>query len=447
MIQNSTKALILGGGAGTRLHPLTRYRSKPAVPVAGKYRLVDIPISNCLHSDIREIFVLTQFNSASLNQHIKNTYRFDGFYHGYVDILAAQQTPGSSSWYQGTADAIRQVYGLPKLRAYDSEHDLILSGDHLYQMDYRQLLTKHRDSGATLTMATMPVTREDARGFGIMKTNERGYITDFIEKPSAADVGNWKSDVPPVMKAQGKEYLASMGVYVFDRRALVGLLNDHPEAHDFGRDIIPLAIKAGVKISSFPFTGYWADIGSIPSYYQANLELTDPEPRFAIDSLKNGFFTEKNCLPAPKILNTMVDRSIIAEGCIIHAERIERSIIGRLSHIGQDTVITNSIIMGNDYLASVAQLDQHRGSHADQDLDPTSPPVTIGSGCRIEKAIIDKNCRIGDHVTITGGDHLEDVETRNYSVVDGIVVIPRDANIPDGSVIGQELEYADSGSV
>ncbi|MFO8029657.1 MAG: glucose-1-phosphate adenylyltransferase [Cyclonatronaceae bacterium] len=436
MIQNSTKALILGGGAGTRLQPLTRYRSKPAVTVAGKYRLVDIPISNCLHSNIREIFVLTQFNSASLNQHIKNTYQFDGFYHGYVDILAAQQTPGSSSWYQGTADAIRQVYGLPKLRSYDSGQDLILSGDHLYQMDYSRLLTMHRGSGATLTIATMPVSREDARDFGIMKTNRQGYITDFIEKPSEAEVDNWKSDVPRELKEQGKEYLASMGVYVFNRRQLVGLLNDHPEAHDFGRDIIPLAITAGVKISSFPFTGYWADIGSIPSYYQANLELTDPQPRFSIDNLRKGFFTEKNCLSASKILNTMVDRSIIAEGCIIHAERIERSIIGRLSHIGSGTVITNSIIMGNDYLASVTQMDQHP--------DSGSPPVNIGNGCRIEKVIIDKNCRIGDHVTIIGGDHLKNVETPNYSVVDGIVVIPRDTYIPDGSVIGEEFEYADS---
>lgn len=423
-MKDKTIAVILGGGAGTRLFPLTKSRSKPAVPVGGKYRLVDIPISNCLHSGYRKIFVLTQFNSVSLNQHIKNTFSFDAFSSGFVDILAAEQTPSSNKWYQGTADAVRQTFR--HLENHQADHVLILSGDQLYQMDYREMMRTHMERQARLTIATIPVNAQDATDFGIMKTNERGLITSFVEKPSAGELGNWKSAVPEELKSEGKEYLASMGIYIFDIDHLRSLFNENPEAVDFGKEIIPKAINSGIKVASHNFTGYWTDIGTIRSFYEANLELTDPLPRFDLHDISKRIFTRPRLLPPSKIFGTRLDRTVIAEGCVLEARQIEHSIVGIRSRIGKDTIIKDSILMGNDYYPPTEELTmEHR----------ERPLPGIGSNCRIERTIIDKNARIGNNVQIIGGDHLDNTVNDVYSIVDGIVVVEKNAVIPDGTRI------------
>ena len=420
-MEESTIAIILGGGRGTRLDPLTRHRSKPAVPVAGKYRLVDIPISNCLNSRIRKIFVLTQFNSASLNRHIKNTYNFDLFSHGFVDILAAEQTPKSQSWFQGTADAVRQ--SLHHMANYDYTHVLVLSGDQLYQMDYRKLLKVHERDNADLTVATIPVKAEDATGFGIMKTNEDGTIESFVEKPSDDELSNWSSEVSDEMKAQGRNYLASMGIYVFSKDVLLKLFKENPDATDFGKEIIPKAIEEGSKVSSFAFSGYWTDIGTISSFFEANLELCETVPDFNLYDNEQIIYTRARYLPASKLTGTNLERTLIAEGCIIEASRIERSVIGIRSRIGKGTTIESAIVMGNDHFATQDDFD-----HQSNDR----PLMGIGQRCFISNAIIDKNVRIGNDVKITGGSHLEDGEYEKHSVVDGIVIIQKGAVIPDG---------------
>ncbi len=422
MIDN-TLAIILGGGRGTRLEPLTRQRSKPAVPVGGKYRLVDIPISNCLHADIRQIFVLTQYNSASLNRHIKNTYQFDLFSRGFIDILAAEQTPGSSHWFQGTADAVRQSFH--HLINIEFDHILILSGDQLYQMDFREMLERHYDSGADISIATIPVSAEDATGFGIMKTNPDGRITDFFEKPGSDELEGLESEVDENLKAEGRQYLASMGIYVFNKDSMYELFDKQPEATDFGKEIIPNAISSDYKVISYSYDGYWTDIGTIKSFYEANLELTDELPRFDLYDRNKMIFTRARLLPASKISGTTINRSIVAEGSIVEASNIERSIVGIRSQIGSESVISESIIMGNDFYPDYEAL---KGT-ADK------PSIGIGERCRIEHAIIDKNCRVGNDVVIQGGPHLEDQHHENYSVVDGVVVIPKDSVIEDNTQI------------
>ncbi len=424
----STTAFILAGATDTRLHPLTKERCKLAVPFGGKYRLVDIPISNCLHSGLWKIFVLTQFNSFSLNQHIKNTYRFDEFSHGYVDILAAEQTMTSGTLFKGTADAVRQAYRNPEL--YESQHILILSGEQLYQMDYRKLLSAHKQTKATVTIAITPVTREMGARFGIIKTDDQGYVIDFIEKLPTDEVDKWKSKVPREMKEQGKEYLASIGIYVFDYDELARLLNDHPEALSFERDIIPMAVGSGAKVTSFPFTGYWSDLGTIRSFYEDNLGLTAPLPRIDLHNPRKTLFSSCDHLPPAKISGTTLERSIILEGCVIEAGRIVHSVIGCRSRIGEASTITNSIIMGSDHNPSIDRQTRFANSHFS--------PIGIGSSCTIENAIIDKNCRIGDNVRISGGDHLENQENEYYSIVDGIIVIPRGSIIPDNTTIPVE---------
>jgi len=420
----STIAVILGGGAGTRLFPLTKSRSKPAVPVGGKYRLVDIPISNCFHSEVRKIFVLTQYNSASLNQHIKNTFSFDVFSNGFVDILAAEQTPSSKNWFQGTADAVRQTFRY--LRNHEADHVLILSGDQLYQMDYRDMMQEHNRTDAKLTIATIPVTAEDATGFGIMKTDKNGMITDFIEKPSAEELPKWKSEVPEEMKAQGKEYLASMGIYMFDINELRTMINESPDAVDFGKEIIPKAISSNVAVASYKYSGYWTDIGTIRSFYDANLELADPLPQFNLYADGKRIFTRPRLLPPSKIFGTTLDSALIAEGCVVEAARIEHSVIGIRSRIGRGTTIKDAIMMGNDYYPTIKELSERTEE---------SPCPGIGSDCHIERAIIDKNARIGNNVRIIGGDHHQDTENENYSIVDGIVVVEKSGVIKDGTVI------------
>lgn len=423
-MNDSTIAVILGGGSGTRLYPLTKSRSKPAVPIGGKYRLVDIPISNCLHSDVRRIYVLTQFNSASLNRHIKNTYHFDAFTRrGFVDILAAEQTPTSSNWFQGTADAVRQ--SLHHLENNEYEYVLILSGDQLYQMDYRQMMDAHVKSGAQISIATIPVNAEDATGFGILKTDKKGLIDTFIEKPSKEVLPDWTSEVPDTLKAQGRQYLASMGIYIFNRKTLIDLFDEHGDAKDFGKEIIPKAIESHRKVASYLYDGYWTDIGTIKSFFDANLELTIELPPFDLYNEGKLIFTRSRLLPASKVSGTTLERSIIAEGCIIEASRIEHSIVGVRSRVGRGSTIANTIIMGNDYFQTVEELKPRNGV----------PPLGIGQRCYINNAIIDKNVRIGNDVRINGGTHLQDGHFDFYSVVDGIVVIQKSAVLKDGTVI------------
>ena len=423
-MKHPTLAVILGGGRGTRLHPLTGHRSKPAVPIAGKYRLVDIPISNCINSDIRKIFVLTQFNSASLNRHIKNTYNFDSFSSGFVDILAAEQTLGSTDWFQGTADAVRQ--SIHHLENHEYEQVLILSGDQLYQMDFRHMLSQHKDSGADITIATIPVNAEDATGFGIMKKDNQSRIDSFVEKPSLEELSSWKSPVDDHLKSEGKEYLASMGIYIFNRDRLMELMDTHADATDFGKEIIPKALHGETKVFSYEFTGYWTDIGTIRSFYEANLELSDAVPQFNLYDNRNPIYTRARLLPASKVSGTHIHQTVVSEGCIIEAESITRSVVGIRTRIGKGTVIENTIIMGSDSFNTIEELsDQH----------PDRPPFGIGENCSISNAIIDKNARIGHSVTIHGSSSLTDGDYGAYHVVDGIVIVVKGQSIMDGTTI------------
>jgi glucose-1-phosphate adenylyltransferase len=422
----SVVAVILGGGAGTRLHPLTASRSKPAVPIAGKYRLVDIPISNCINSSISRMFVLTQYNSASLNRHIKNTYHFSAFSSGFVDILAAEQTPDNPSWYQGTADAVRQ--SLRHLQTQDFEHVLILSGDQLYQMDFCEMLDHHRDTGADISIATIPVAKREASEFGILKADEQNMITSFIEKPKQDLLPEWVSDTGEEMKEQGRIYLGSMGIYVFNRKLLFELLEDTMKDYtDFGKQILPESIGK-YKVASYQYEGYWTDIGNIYSFYEANLALTDDLPPFNLFDNTNTVFTRARMLPPAKFTNSTLEKSIVAEGSIIHAARIKGSVVGIRSRIGEETEIINSYLMGNDYYETLDQLliNEEKGI----------PAVGIGQRCHIEHAIIDKNCRIGNDVQIVGGNKIANTEHELYTIKDEIIVVKKNAVLPDGYKIG-----------
>lgn len=418
-------SIILGGGAGSRLYPLTASRSKPAVSIAGKYRLVDIPISNCINSNLNRIFVLTQFNSASLNQHIKNTYHFSAFSSGFVDILAAEQTPDNPGWFQGTADAVRQ--SLRHIQNFDFEYVLILSGDQLYQMDFSKMMDAHRESGAALTIATIPVGERDAPEFGILKSNSEHVITSFIEKPKKELLPDWVSDTGMAMQSQGRNYLASMGIYVFNKEILFQLLNEvHPNATDFGKEIIPDSIS-NYKVLSYQYDGYWTDIGNIYSFFEANLALTDEIPPFNLFDSAQTVYTRPRMLPPAKISGTIINKAIIAEGSIIHAKEITQSVIGIRSRIGKDTVVKNSYIMGCDYYETIEQI--HKKNAAGE------PILGIGERCTIEDAIVDKNCSIGNDVHIKGGAHLEKVDHPLYTIKDNIIVIKKGAIIPNGFTI------------
>jgi glucose-1-phosphate adenylyltransferase len=415
-------SIILGGGAGSRLYPLTASRSKPAVSIAGKYRLVDIPISNCINSNLNRIFVLTQFNSASLNQHIKNTYHFSAFSSGFVDILAAEQTPDNPGWFQGTADAVRQ--SLRHIQNFDFEYVLILSGDQLYQMDFSKMIDAHRESGAALTIATIPVGERDAPEFGILKSNSEHVITSFIEKPKKELLPEWVSDTGMAMQSQGRNYLASMGIYVFNKEILFQLLNEvHPDATDFGKEIIPDSIS-NYKVLSYQYDGYWTDIGNIYSFFEANLALTDEIPPFNLFDSAQTVYTRPRMLPPAKISGTIINKAIIAEGSIIHAKEISQSVIGIRSRIGKDTVVKNSYIMGCDYYETIEQIQKKN--------EMGEPILGIGERCIIEDAIVDKNCSIGNDVQIKGGAHLEKVDHPLYTIKDNIIVIKKGAIIPNG---------------
>lgn len=418
-------AVILGGGAGTRLYPLTASRSKPAVPIAGKYRLVDIPISNCINSNITRMFVLTQFNSASLNKHIKNTYHFSVFSTAFVDILAAEQTPESTAWYQGTADAVRQ--SLRHLSQHDCEYVLILSGDQLYQMDFQKMLDNHKEKGADITIATIPVGEREASDFGILKADDDHTITAFIEKPKKELLPDWISDTGPEMQTQERNYLASMGIYIFNRRLLVDLLLDlYKDYTDFGKEILPRALKE-YKVTSYQYDGYWTDIGHIYSFFEANLALTQDIPPFNLFDKSNAVYTRARMLPPAKISGTTLEKTIIAEGCIINASRIENSVIGIRSRVGHGTTMVSCYMMGCDYFETIEEMDYSR--------ERGLPRLGIGDRCYIKNAIIDKNCRIGNDVRINGSIHLENADHSLYTIRDGIVVIKKGAILPDGFVI------------
>ena len=425
MISKSVLAVILGGGAGSRLYPLTSTRSKPAVPIAGKYRLVDIPISNCINSSINRMFVLTQYNSASLNKHIKNTYQFSAFSSGFVDILAAEQTPDSLGWFQGTADAVRQ--SLKHIGNNDFEYLLILSGDQLYQMDFRQMLEKHIEKQADITIATIPVTEREAPEFGILKANTENYITSFIEKPAKEKLPEWTSDTGGEMKSLGRDYLASMGIYIFNRKLLFDLLlTEKKDATDFGKEIIPASIDKS-KVLSYQYDGYWTDIGNIYSFYEANLALTLEIPPFNLFDNTKAIFSRARMLPPMKVAGTLIESSILAEGCIIQGSKISNSVIGIRTRIGKETEIESSYIMGSDYYETIPEMAYS--------LERGIPKLGIGERCRIKNAIVDKDCRIGNDVVITGGTHLPDSDHALYTVKDGIVVVKKGAIVPDGFVI------------
>ena len=421
MINNDVLSIILGGGQGSRLYPLTAERSKPAVPIAGKYRLVDIPISNCINSDIKRMFVLTQFNSASLNRHIKNTYHFSFFSSAFVDVLAAEQTPNNKTWFQGTADAVRQ--SMHHFLRHDFKYFLILSGDQLYQMDYKKMIEAHEKSNAEISIATIPVNAKEATSFGIMKSDDKNVVTSFIEKPDEKLLPEWTSEVSDEMKSQGRHYLASMGIYIFNRDLLTKLM-ENPETNDFGKEIIPQSIE-NHKTLSYQYEGYWTDIGNIDSFFEANIGLTEDIPKFDLYDKKKRVYTRARMLPTTKIAGTTLVRSIIAEGCLISAAKIEKSVIGIRSRIGKETTVSNTYMMGTDHYETLEEIDKNK----------IGVLLGIGERCFIKNAIIDKNCRIADDVRINGGKHLEDTETDTYLVKDGIVVIKKGATIPKGFVI------------
>ncbi|WP_462251911.1 glucose-1-phosphate adenylyltransferase [Ferruginibacter sp.] len=425
MDSKSVVAVILGGGAGSRLYPLTATRSKPAVPIAGKYRLVDIPISNCINSSINRMYVLTQYNSASLNKHIKNTYQFSAFSKGFVDILAAEQTPDSLGWFQGTADAVRQ--SLKHIGNNDFDYVLILSGDQLYQMDFGAMIDNHAAQGADITIATIPVGEREAPEFGILKSNEENVITSFIEKPKKELLPEWISDTGDEMQKQGRNYLASMGIYIFSRKLLFDLLQtEKKDATDFGKEIIPSSIEKS-KVISYQYDGYWTDIGNIYSFFEANLALTLEIPLFNLFDNRNVVYSRARMLPPAKISGTTLEHTLIAEGCIINASRVENSVVGIRSRIGQGSTVVSCYMMGSDYYETLEEINHN----AERSL----PKLGIGDRCYIKNVIIDKNCRIGNDVRINGGPHLADADHSLFTVKDGIVVLKKGAVLPDGFVI------------
>ena len=420
-------SVILGGGAGTRLFPLTKDRSKPAVPLAGKYRIVDIPISNCLNSGLKRIFLLTQFNSSSLHRHIQQTYQFDAFSNGFVEIMAAQQTPGNNTWYQGTADAVRQ--NLCHFRNSPHKYVLILSGDQLYRMDFRQVIEQHIRSGAEVTVATIPVNRTDASSFGIMQIDGDERITRFVEKPSdSSTLDSLRMDgiVRSRLGLGGGDdlFLASMGIYVFNKDVLgKALAGQHV---DFGKHIIPNLINGG-GIFSYVYQGYWEDIGTIKAFFDANLDLVNEIPKFNFFDTQAPIYTHSRPLPASKIVRARLERAAIADGCIIVDAHIEHSLIGIRSRIETGTVIRDSILMGLDDYETAAEVDAAfaRGL----------PPLGVGRNTHIERAIVDKNARIGDNVRISPVGKPENYDGENYFIRDGIVVVPKGGIIRSGTVI------------
>ena len=420
----STLAIIMGGGAGTRLFPLTRERAKPAVPLGGKYRLVDIPISNCLNSGFRQVYILTQFNSESLHRHIAQSYKFDNFTKSFVEVLAAQQTPEGARWYQGTADAVRQNLRYFLERAYN--YYLILSGDQLYRMDYRDLMTAHINTGADITLATTPVDRVAASAFGIMHSDAQRRIYRFEEKPKDPKLLEELRIPKDILNDLGRPadaelFQGSMGIYVFDRKTLIDALENSYD--DFGKHIIPASLKK-YKVFAYIFQGYWEDIGTVRAFFEANLALTDTIPPYNFFDHVNPIYTHARFLPASKINAAQINRAIIADGCIITHANIERAVIGIRSVIETGSTIRNSILMGADFY-------QDEDPHP----DPGRPPLGIGANCFIEGAIIDKNSRIGNNVVISPAGKPENLDGENFYIRDGVVVVPKGTVVPSGTKI------------
>jgi glucose-1-phosphate adenylyltransferase len=423
-------AVILGGGAGNRLFPLTQQRSKPAVPLGGKYRLVDIALSNCINSDILRTFVLTQYNSASLNRHVAQTYRFSQFSNGFVEILAAEQTPESPQWFQGTADAVRQV--LPHIRDWGIDTLLILSGDHLYRMDYRQFLQRHHESGADVTVSVIPCESRSASEFGLLKTDEHGRIVEFKEKPKGDELLSMQVDTTTLgleaNEAQRRPYLASMGIYVFKYDRLEQLLSDDPSWMDFGKEVIPAAIRSG-PVQAFMFDGYWEDIGTIGAFYRANLDLTSKIPKFNLFDAEAPVFTRARYLPPSKIEETEINDSIVSDGCIVNGAKLTNSVIGLRSRIMKGVQLESAYMMGADFYQTFEDMRRDHGKGL--------PRVGIGEGTVIKRAIIDKNARIGNNARLVNeaGTTAADGPNGSYYIRDGIIIVPKNAIVPDGTII------------
>lgn len=423
-------AVILGGGRGTRLFPLTRDRAKPSVPIAGKFRLVDIPISNCLHSGLERIYVLTQFNSVSLNRHISKAYRFDTYRRGFVQILAAQQTLMGDDWYQGTADAVKHNKSYILNPRFPADYVLILAGDHLYRMDYRKMLAVHIDSKADITVSAIPVEKELTSGFGILQTDINGQIINFVEKPQTEAALQPLRVDPKVFTArdvqsEGRDYIASMGIYIFNREVLQEVLEDESNV-DFGKDIIPKSVKTR-QVSAYFFDDYWEDIGTIRAFYSANIALTDVSPPFNFYDEQAPIYTNRRHLPSTKVNSSSVRSSILAEGSIIDDSELDRTIVGIRSIISNGSRVYQSVLMGADYYES----DTLRAENASNGIIS----VGIGRNCLIQNAIIDKNARIGDNAVIANTKNLENHDGDNYYIRDGIVIVPKDATIPPDTVI------------
>ncbi|GCL36049.1 glucose-1-phosphate adenylyltransferase [Anabaena aphanizomenioides LEGE 00250] len=424
-------AIILGGGAGTRLYPLTKLRAKPAVPVAGKYRLIDIPISNCINSEIYKIYVLTQFNSASLNRHITRAYNFGGFSDGFVEVLAAQQTPENPNWFQGTADAVRQYLWM--LQEWDVDEFLILSGDHLYRMDYRQFIQRHRETNADITLSVIPIDDRRASDFGLMKIDNSGRVIDFSEKPKGDALAKMRVDTTILgltkEQAELQPYIASMGIYVFKKDVLIKLLKESLERTDFGKEIIPDAAKDH-NVQAYLFDDYWEDIGTIEAFYNANLALTkQPLPPFSFYDEAAPIYTRARYLPPSKLLNCNITESMIGEGCILKDCRIQHSVLGVRSRIESGSVIEETLIMGSDYYQPSVERQCS--------IEQGDIPVGIGTDTIIRRAIIDKNARIGHDVKIINKDNVQEAERekQGFYIRSGIVVVLKNAVIPDGTVI------------
>ncbi len=423
-------AVILGGGTGSRLFPLTQERSKPAVPLGGTYRLIDVPISNCINSEITQIFVLTQYNSASLNRHISRTYRFSSFSSGFVEVLAAEQTKDNRDWFQGTADAVRQM--LPHLRDWRVNTLLILSGDHLYRMDYRKFLDRHFKTEADLTVSVVPCREDEAREFGILKADENGEIVEFKEKPSADELDAMRVDTTRFglseENAASRPFLASMGIYVFNYSKLVELLKTDQTWVDFGREIIPSAIEK-CTVQAHMFKGYWEDIGTIRAFYEANLDLASPLPKFNFFDTAAPIYTRSRYLPPSKLHDCDIDNSMVSEGCILNGVRIRKSIIGLRSRIDNGVVIEDSIVMGSDIFETISEI---RGN-----IDGQKPHIGIGSNSIIRKCILDKNVRVGKNVKLLNRDNIEnyDAPDRSFYIREGIIIVPKNAIVPDGTEI------------
>ncbi|MEZ5429207.1 MAG: glucose-1-phosphate adenylyltransferase [Pyrinomonadaceae bacterium] len=420
--------VILGGGAGSRLFPLTRERSKPAVPLGGKYRLVDVPISNCINSSITQIFVLTQYNSASLNRHISRTYRFSSFSTGFVEVLAAEQTKDSAEWFQGTADAVRQM--LPHIRDWRIDTLLILSGDHLYRMDYRAFLKRHFETKADVTISVIPCTPEEAEGFGLLKTDDDGRVVEFKEKPSGQALEEMRVDTTRFglseEESQRRPFLASMGIYVFNYKRLVNLLGEDKSWVDFGREIIPAAIESS-NVQAHLYNDYWEDIGTIRAFYNANLDLAAPLPNFNFFNADAPIYTRSRYLPPSKMHNCDINNSMVSEGCILHGVYARGSILGLRSRIDAGTRIEDSIIMGADFFETYKEIKYNE--------EKNIPHIGIGENSTIRQAIIDKNVRIGKNVRLVNKDGRDNIEEENYSIREGIIIVPKGSIIPDGTEI------------